>query len=293
MIRSPVGGVKKIETKCPGFEEFRKRYNDSLLSSSHKRVIENYINALFDLAELWRNDFIKYKQENHIISYNDMEKIFLRLLTDFDEVKDYVRENYKLVMVDEFQDSNPIQIKIFNVLSEIIAENDGRSYWVGDPKQAIYAFRGADADLISSITSKFKFYNDANSHDNDDENGLGTRRLTESWRSRKSLVTLVNDVFEPLFKQDKFQERMKRLVTSSESLDERENVHKIQASTLIVTSEYDFLVPKLEQEFLNKNIPNSHYMIIPNFGHGWMYEDLTLFVTVMIGFVLSGGNVKV
>lgn len=202
MMRSPVGGVKKIETKCPGFEEFRKRYNDSLLSSSHKRVIENYINALFDLAELWRNDFIKYKQENHIISYNDMEKIFLRLLTDFDEVKDYVRENYKLVMVDEFQDSNPIQIKIFNVLSEIIAENDGRSYWVGDPKQAIYAFRGADADLISSITSKFKFYNDANSHDNDDENGLGTRRLTESWRSRKSLVTLVNDVFEPLFKQD-------------------------------------------------------------------------------------------
>lgn len=202
MMRSPVGGVKKIETKCPGFEEFRKRYNDSLLSSSHKRVIENYINALFDLAELWRNDFIKYKQENHIISYNDMEKIFLRLLTDFDEVKDYVRENYKLVMVDEFQDSNPIQIKIFNVLSEIIAENDGRSYWVGDPKQAIYAFRGADADLISSITSKFKFYNDADSHDNDDENGLGTRRLTESWRSRESLVTLVNDVFEPLFAQD-------------------------------------------------------------------------------------------
>lgn len=202
MMSSPVGGRGKIENKCPGFEEFCKSYNDSLLSSSHKGVIENYINALFDLAELWRNDFIKYKQENHIISYNDMEKIFLRLLTDFDEVKDYVRKNYKLVMVDEFQDSNPIQIKIFNVLSEIIAENDGRSYWVGDPKQAIYAFRGADADLISSITNKFKFYNDADSHDNDDENGLGTRRLTESWRSRKSLVTLVNDVFEPLFAQD-------------------------------------------------------------------------------------------
>lgn len=100
-------------------------------------------------------------------------------------------------------------------------------------------------------------------------------------------------ILEPLFETEKFQGRMRRLVESSESLDERENVHKIKASTLVVTSEYDFLVPKLEQEFLYKNIPNSHYMIIPNFGHGWMYEDPTLFVTVMIGFVLSGGYVKV
>lgn len=100
-------------------------------------------------------------------------------------------------------------------------------------------------------------------------------------------------ILEPLFAQPGFQARMKRLVDSSESLDERANVYKIKASTLIVTSEYDFLVPKLEQEFLYKNIPNSHYMIIPEYGHGWMYEDPTLFVTIMIGFVLSGGNVKV
>ena len=100
-------------------------------------------------------------------------------------------------------------------------------------------------------------------------------------------------VLEPVFTQEKFLNRMKRLVESSESLDERDNVHKIQASTLIVTSEYDFLVPKLEQDFLVKNIKNSHHIIIPNFGHGWMYEDPTLFVSIMIGFVLSGGNIKV
>lgn len=100
-------------------------------------------------------------------------------------------------------------------------------------------------------------------------------------------------ILEPLFTQEKFQGRMFRLVNSSESLDERANVHKIEAPTLIVTSEYDFLVPKLEQELLHKNIKNSHFMIVPDFGHGWMYEDPTLFVTVLIGFVLSGGNVRV
>lgn len=100
-------------------------------------------------------------------------------------------------------------------------------------------------------------------------------------------------ILEPLFSNPTFQNRMKRLVESSESLDERANVHKIQASTLVVTSEYDFLVPKLEQEFLVRNIKNSHHIIVPVFGHGWMYEDPTLFVTIMIGFVLSGGNVTV
>lgn len=100
-------------------------------------------------------------------------------------------------------------------------------------------------------------------------------------------------ILEPLFSNPTFQAKMKRLVESSENLDERENVKKIQASTLIVTSEYDFLVPKLEQEFLYKNIKNSHLIAIPEYGHGWMYEDPTLFVTILIGFVLSGGNVRV
>ena len=100
-------------------------------------------------------------------------------------------------------------------------------------------------------------------------------------------------ILEPLFATERFQNRMKRLVNSSENLDERANVHKIEAPTLIVTSEYDFLVPKLEQEFLQKNIKNSHHIIVPYYGHGFMYEDPSLFVTLLLGFVLSGGNVKV
>lgn len=100
-------------------------------------------------------------------------------------------------------------------------------------------------------------------------------------------------ILEPLFKNDKFQERMKRLVNSSEDLDERDNLHKITSPSLIVTCEYDFLVPKLEQQLLHERIKNSHHIIIPDYGHGFMYEDPTLFVTLLVGFVLSGGNVKV
>lgn len=100
-------------------------------------------------------------------------------------------------------------------------------------------------------------------------------------------------ILEPLFEDEKFQNRMKRLVDSSESLDERDNLHKINAPTLVVTCEYDFLVPKLEQEYLVKHIKNSHHVIVPTYGHGFMYEDPSMFITLLIGFILSGGNVTV
>ena len=92
----------------------------------------------------------------------------------------------------------------------------------------------------------------------------------------------------PLFETQKFQDRMNRLVNSSEALDEKANVHKISVPTLIISSEYDFLTPKEEQVFLHQEIKNSHYVFIPNLGHGFMYEDTKLFISLVIGFILSG-----
>lgn len=202
--KSPVGGGTKIESRCPGFKSFIDNLQSLTTSRSNLDILIPFVTSIFRIAKVWRDDFVTYKRDNHIISYNDMEQIFLHLLTDYEEVQDYVRTHYRLVMVDEFQDSNPIQLKIFNRLSEIIAPADGHSYWVGDPKQAIYGFRGADTDLVNSVAKHFTFYDDAAIHPEERERQLGTGRLVESWRSRATLVNLVNEVFYPLFKkQDK------------------------------------------------------------------------------------------
>ena len=172
------------------------------ISSTHCDILEPFIRSVFSLAKEWRDDYVAYKKRKHIISYNDMERLFLYLITEKQEVIDYIRDNYRLVMVDEFQDSNPIQLKIFNRLSEIIAESDGHSYWVGDPKQAIYGFRGADTDLVNSVSKQFDFHDDDKIHPEEGENHLGSGRLVESWRSRPTLVNLVNDIFKEQFKGD-------------------------------------------------------------------------------------------
>ena len=193
---------KAAEKACTNFTNLKDQLSLADTSVDALAILEPFVTSVFRLAKVWRDDFIAYKRNNHIISYNDMEQIFLRLLTDFEEVQDYVRSHYRLVMVDEFQDSNPIQLKIFNRLSEIIATADGHSYWVGDPKQSIYGFRGAGTDLVNSVAGHFTFYPDAEIHEEEGPRNLATGRLVESWRSRKQLVDLVNDVFYEPFISD-------------------------------------------------------------------------------------------
>ena len=64
------------------------------------------------------------------------ESLAARLVEDFD-----------LVLVDEFQDTNPLQLAIFQQLRRF----SPRNRWVGDPKQAIYGFRDTDPELVDDI----------------------------------------------------------------------------------------------------------------------------------------------
>ena len=153
------------------------------------------------LFEYCKNKLEEFKAFNKYFDFDDMAEMTDRLLSSNTEL--YGRSvRFEYVLVDEFQDSNPIQLKIFNKLSEIIAETDGHSYWVGDPKQAIYGFRGADTDLVNSVADHFTFYDDAEIHEEEGPRNLATGRLVESWRSRKRLVDLVNAVFYEPFKND-------------------------------------------------------------------------------------------
>ena len=95
-------------------------------------------------------------------------------------------------------------------------------------------------------------------------------------------------VLVPLFSNSEFQNRMKRLVDSSESHDLRNEIHKIKHHTLVISSKYDCLTPMIEQEFLMNKLENGHHIILPNCGHASMYEDPLLFISLVIGFA----NVK-
>ncbi len=146
--------------------------------------LKEMIKRLLTIASNWKEGFINFKKDRHIIDYNDMERLFLQLLENTD-VKAEIRGTYKLMMVDEFQDSSPIQLEIFKRLSDLMEQ----SYWVGDPKQSIYGFRGADVDLIKETIQLFSPCGAT------PESHLSFDRIDNSWRSRQPLVHLVNRCF--------------------------------------------------------------------------------------------------
>lgn len=151
-------------------------------------MMKKMITILFDIAREWKDGFNIFKAQRHIIDYNDMERLFLKLLS-MPQVVEEIGGTYKLMMVDEFQDSSPIQLEIFKRLSDLMQQ----SYWVGDPKQSIYGFRGADVELISDITSQFLDDN------RDPALHLTHSNLPKSWRTREPLVKLTNDGFTRAF----------------------------------------------------------------------------------------------
>lgn len=156
------------------------------------KIMKACIQAMFTLAQDWEDNYKVFKKNHGLIDYDDMEKYFYQLLQT-EEGKDEIRNNYKLVMVDEFQDCNPMQLKIFDLISDLVAESsplEQSSVWVGDPNQAIYGFRGSDTELIQRVASRFPEKENVS-----DANGLCKDSLDTSYRSVPSLVDLSNKLF--------------------------------------------------------------------------------------------------
>lgn len=157
-----------------------------MFSGGEAEDIIKVTERIFSIAKRWREEFRDFKEKNNLLSFSDMETLFLELLEN-DLVKEDIRNTIKYVFVDEFQDSNQVQLKIFDKLSELVE----RSYWVGDPKQAIYRFRGCDTELVAAIMDHLKTC--------EDKGYVYSRELDKSWRSVEPLVNLANSTFIPIF----------------------------------------------------------------------------------------------
>ena len=145
--------------------------------------IRQFIEAIFDVAIAALEEFEQYKKKRGLIDYTDMETYVSRLLRS-EAVRETLRAEIDLLLVDEFQDTSPIQLDIFLQISQLAK----KSIWVGDPKQSIYGFRGADPALMQAIIEQTGGVRPENI-------------LRKSWRSRPDIVHAVNAIFVRAFPQ--------------------------------------------------------------------------------------------
>lgn len=88
-----------------------------------------------------------------------------------------------------------------------------------------------------------------------------------------------------LFRQPAYLAAMQRLIQSAEGYNALENLEAIQQPTLIVAAEGDMITPLYQQQSLHERIPHSQLVILPNCGHGSMYEQPELFASLILGFI--------
>ncbi len=145
---------------------------------------------LFQAAE---RELAHKKQQQHIQSFDDLLINLHQALKgeNADNLARLIRKKYHAALIDEFQDTDPVQYEIFR---KIYGDNKRTLFLIGDPKQAIYSFRGADifTYMAACHDAKHRY------------------TLAINWRSEPDLISGVNLLFEKavhpfIFKDIPFQ----------------------------------------------------------------------------------------
>ncbi len=179
-------------------KEFRSHFNGTPLSDDDSETlkglaVEVYISqfrpALADALEQYREAFRTARRDENALSFGDCELEARNALAANPDLRKRCNEKYKYVIVDEYQDINPLQQDlIFNLAKPSKRKGGlpGNLYVVGDERQSIYGFRDADFTLLRDLRKKLKKH---------DEAGKGNRILHENFRARPDLLYFVNHAF--------------------------------------------------------------------------------------------------
>ena len=142
-------------------------------------------NLLLELAQ-WLRGFLEHLQRRkHAAALIDFDDLLVKtrdLLRDNTEVRRGLQSRFKFILVDEFQDTDPVQAEIVTLLDE---GKPGKLFIVGDPKQSIYSFRGADIELYAATLRKM-------------EKRGKVLQFQQNFRSASTIVDWVNAVFSRL-----------------------------------------------------------------------------------------------
>ncbi len=157
----------------------------SLISFGVSSFMEKAIIDREEMKDLWLvfqsvfDRFQQWKMKAGALDFNDLER-FARVALEHESVQKHYHERFDLVLVDEFQDTNPIQGEI---LEKLVKPGYLNLCIVGDPKQSIYRFRDADVSVFQDLTLK-----------------LGKKHLLDTnYRSVPEIIHFVNQVCAPVF----------------------------------------------------------------------------------------------
>jgi len=194
--------------------------------------------TMADLVE-WIREFLQAIEEEKarrgVLDFQDLLLLARNLLRDDKEVRRYFQEKFLYILVDEFQDTDPLQVEIVFFLAEDggragtwqeVEVSPGKLFLVGDPKQSIYRFRRADIETYEKAREQLITKG-------------GSLKIVQNFRTVPSIISWINRVFMPLIQPSDLGYFQPAYIPLIAHEDRKESV-KNQAGVILIAPPPDF-----------------------------------------------------
>lgn len=190
-----MSGRKRMKDQI---DKWKKTIFATMLEVQLERLTQTskMVRMLVTLTQAFSDRFQEEKQKKNMLDFSDVEHNALRVLVN-PETKELTetaleyQQQYREVMIDEYQDSNYVQETLLTAVSGVKNGNENL-FMVGDVKQSIYRFRLARPELFMDKYHRFST----------EESSQQRIDLHRNFRSRREVVEAVNDIFYPLMEKN-------------------------------------------------------------------------------------------
>lgn len=222
------------------------------------------------------HQYERYKNQNHLIDFDDMLYECREVMKD-PKVLDALRNKYRYIMVDEFQDTSFVQAEILYSLAAPL----NNIFATGDDDQSIYAFRNARPDIMLDFPKRFA--------------GCGVAYLTKNYRSEKAVIETAGHLieenkirFDKKIKGNKKKNGSVKTVKCKTRKDQNEKIIElvekealsVPRNEIAVLCRTNLEVSMIAKAFSDKGIPFYSPEILDNIHDNWLFRVLLTYLKV-------------
>jgi len=186
-------GKERARDLAAQFEEFAAEGGEAYAALMQWRA--HCYPIAIDFARAGAVAYAAERRRTGQLTFGDLLMEAARLLRESPTARRDLQDRYRYVLVDEFQDTDPVQAEVVFLLTSgdpaiddwrQAVPKQGSLFVVGDPKQSIYRFRRADIAVYNQVKSRFEEFGEV-------------LQLTSNFRSRAPIETFVNEIFSQVF----------------------------------------------------------------------------------------------
>ena len=188
ILRNACEEAKKIKEEISSIIKIIKeltKYNSEEEIINSLLATKDYVTIIIEILKKLDNKISIYKKDNDSYEFIDIAKLAIKLLKENPLICEELKNKYKEILIDEYQDTNDLQ----DIFISLIANNN--LYMVGDIKQSIYRFRNANPNIFKS---KYEDYSKSVS-------GLKID-LNKNFRSRRQVIDNINLIFNLIMDEE-------------------------------------------------------------------------------------------